>query len=572
MKHLSWLLFGAALFLGILVDFLFYDTTTIGLNVFLMQLAILATTLGLAYRLQTPIPTGVWVASVFALLYSLTFVIWTSDIGLTLSWLGMLFANLVLVAYLVGHHGKFHHPFHFFVDATKHAFEAIFTRWGIFADLKVPNLSVRNSSVLRGILITIPILLIFGALFLGSDLILQQHTESLRAWLSDYFDTSSIPVHITIITFSAVGFLLIFAASFWRRLRVAECKALASRYATESAIILIAVDVLFFVFIVFQGVYLFGGQAAWDNIESITYSEYAVAGFNELATVAALVILLILSLRYFHTERIQGKLIKLAELSLIVLTLAILYSAWMRMALYVAQYDFTPARLFGFWFFITTAIVLALLAYHIVKKIPQYTFMQHSAIVIGAAMLIFTVMAPDALSVRLNVARADDGRMNAFPLFHQLSAEAFPAMVSALTDEEINIGILEPEEICDVVKPHYSSHPNDGGKLTEIKDQDLNEDRVDAFFMERHALNRFQEIWDSAYFVTKYPRGWGMGELTKEPRDSWRTWNLSRASIPRNADHTIAYDLAVPIISHEEFAAICGFPLVDPDVFPQPTP
>ncbi len=64
---------------------------------------------------------------------------------------------------------------------------------------------------------------------------------------------------------------------------------------TESTVVLIAVDLLFALFVFIQFRYLFGGQA---NITPVgyTYSEYARRGFGELVAVAFLSLGLILGL------------------------------------------------------------------------------------------------------------------------------------------------------------------------------------------------------------------------------------------------------------------------------------
>ena len=566
MKHLPWKLLGAALALALVFDLLFYKTASVGINVLIMQIAILLASLGLVYHFKRTVSKGAWIAMGFALMFALTFAIWTSEIGTALSTLGIIVSNFYFALFLLGHHGKFHHPLHLIGDGVRYFAETYVTRLSIFGDFKIPAVSLRNSAILRGVLIAVPILIIFIALFLGSDLILQQRAEGLTDWLDDLFESGNIIKHVMLISSLTFVFLIFFAGVFWKRLQIAELKALVIKHNVESGIILFGVNILFFAFIIFQSVYLFGGQNAWNGIEGITYSEYAVQGFNELAAVTVLVVLLILSLRFFHTERSFKKIVHTAELILIVETLAIVFSAWKRMSLYVAQYDFTPARLFGFWFFILATVILLLLAYHIIKRVPQHKFMQQAPIVIGIAMLIFTISAPDALSVRMNIARAGGNDIDAFPLFNHLSAEAFPAMVGVLTSEEYQSRLKEPEEFCKYIEPDYAS-----GRIVRILDTD---DEYAVIRKQDSAArigsNRFEVSWNNVYW--KYDRnrnrnfdGKGDPQPKKIPREDWRTWNLSRVNVPRNADKTIPYELTVERPSSESLAAACGIPLDDPN-------
>lgn len=546
MKHLPWKLLASALTLGVLFDVLFYKTQSVGINVLLMQTAILLVSFGLAKYLKQPVSKGTWISAIFSLLFAATFAIWTSLIGTTLSAFGLITSNIFFAVFLLGHHGKVHHPFHAAVDGIRYIAETYITRLSIFGYFKIPVFSLRSSSVLRGILIALPIVIIFAALFLGSDLILQQRAEGFTTWLDEFINSGDVTAHIMIIAFFTFLFLIFFAGAFWKRLKFDELKTLTVKHNIESAIILISVNVLFFAFIIFQGVYLFGGQAAFNGIEGITYSEYAVNGFNELATVAVLVILLILSLRYFHTERSMRKLVHITELILIAETLAVVFSAWKRMALYVAQYDFTPARLFGFWFFILCAIILLLLAYHIVRKIPQYKFMQQAPIIIGIAMLLFTASAPDALAVKLNVKRGD---IDPFPLFHDLSAEAYEIMDDVLNSGNYEFGLLDTsiEDYCPFVFSNYENNKIKSFTWTNVYLS--TDDYPDA-----DAMNK---DYDLRFDLVRFKNDWAHIRM----HNSWRTWNFSRSRVPeieqqeqdnRNIQYTV-----------EETAEACGLHVGD---------
>lgn len=541
MKHLEWKLLGAALLLAIIFDVLFYKTEGLGLNVFLMQIAILGVSIGLAKYRKHSIPAGTWVAGSFALLYSITFVIWTSAIGTAMSFLGLIVSNIIFASYLLGHHGKFHHPLHAIADGFRYTAETFFTKISILGRLKFHSLSIRNSSVVRGILITIPIVLMFLALFLGSDLILQQRAQGITHWLDTFLSSGDVIAHVFIIGFWTILFLVFFAAAFWKRMTFDDLKHLVIKHNIESAIVLVSVNLLFLAFIIFQAVYLFGGQSAWENIEGITYSEYAVQGFNELATVAILVVFLILSLRYFHTEKTQRKLIHAFELVLIGQTLLIVFSAWKRMALYVAQYDFTPARLFGFWFFILAAAILLLLAYHIARKIPQYKFIQQGLILTGIATLLFTMSAPDALSVRLNTARAENNQLDPFPLFNDLSAEAYLVMNNVLKSGDYDTGLLDTTitDYCPFVRAHY----NDSKivSFTLIPDSNIREDLREDFELRRE-IARFDNKWSR-----------------KATQHDWRSWNLSRSNL-QEQEHID--DRGIPFPA-DKVAEACGMRVGD---------
>ncbi len=511
------------------------------------------------------------ISALFSLLFAFTFVIWTSDIGLSLSALGLVVSNALFALYLMGHHGKFHHPVSMAFETSRRYIETLITRVEILGHLKLPRVSTRNNAVVRGVLISIPVVVIFGSLFLASDLVLQQRVSNFSNWF-DNFSGQDIVAQLFIIGFVSFIFLLFFAAAFWKRFTFNDFNQLVSQHRTESAIVLVSANVLFALFIIFQSVYLFGGQNAWDKIEGITYSDYAVQGFNELATVAILVILLILTLRYFHAERVNKKIIRAAEILLLAETLTIVISAWVRMSLYVQQYDFTPARLFGFWFFALAAVLLVLLAVHVFAKTPQYKYLQQALVVTGIAMLVFTMSAPDALSVKMNIARADDGNVAAFPLFNQLSAEAYPIMERVLTSGELGYGLLDSvEDYCPHVDPIYSAQ---NGLLQEI-DSKVDGGVIDTDRDVRQSIERFEQRWHREYFKTvqgDFPENGGRRESTEVKRYDWRSLNLSRTNVPRLENGDLSIDLNIYQFSNGNIAAACGFPLRDPNFIPPSTP
>ncbi|MBU4315405.1 DUF4173 domain-containing protein, partial [Patescibacteria group bacterium] len=405
MKHSALKVTLCALVLGVIFDALVYKTNEMGLNILLMQIAVLAVFFGLMYHAKLTITKQTIIAGAFAFLFAGTFVIWTSTIGLTLSMLGLLGANTFLVLFAWGHHGIFYHPLSIAVDTLRYGMQTLLTRFGIISDIRIPKTGEHGSAIARGAIITIPILIIFFLLFLSSDLMLQNKTQAVQVWLESIFGPFNLIAHVIIIGFFTLVFLLILASMFWKRLDITLPKIANSHSIIESAVILIGSNALFLFFLIFQGFYLFGGQNAFEAFPDISYSQYAVAGFNQLAVVAILVLLLILTLRHFHGVKINSKLVAVAEIALLAQTTALLISAWVRLSMYVAEYAYTPARLFGFWFFIVSAILIITLGVHIIRSITQNKYITQALLILGCSILIFTAISPDALTVRLNIAR-----------------------------------------------------------------------------------------------------------------------------------------------------------------------
>jgi len=548
MKNLSWKLLIGALFIASTFEILFYKTSTPGINVVLFEIVIIGTVTLLARHTKHKIPTYGFVAAGFALAFATTFAIWTSALGITLSIAGLIFANFFFALAILGHSGTFNHPINLIFESVKHAFQTLFKRLGIFRTFHAPDFSDESSGVLRGLMFAVPVVLIFAALFFASDLILQKRATGLTDWVQTYFGVSDIFAHVFFIGILTLLLLLFFSAAFWRRLEMKELASITSKFNTESTVILALSTLLFLAFIIFQSFYLFGGQAAWESIEGLTYSEYAVKGFNELATISVLVLGLILSLRFLHAEQARNKAVPILETVLLLETVFIIISAWIRLQLYVAEYDFTPARLFGFWFFILTTILLILLALNILLKKPQYKYLHQSLVIIGVMMLAFTASAPDALSVKLNIRRmTNENPLDPFPHFNALSAEAYPVMHEALTNDDYEIGRLETTitDYCSLIEAYYEDHDqnrdtpqiiNSFSYKNTNKDNKIN-DALWEDFQVRRDIASFEKKWNNRQFEYNRHKVTDDDPRYIVKKLDWRAWNLAQMKLPNAQEY-----------------------------------
>jgi hypothetical protein len=131
----------------------------------------------------------------------------------------------------------------------------------------------------------------------------------------------------------------------------------------EAATILVAVDVLFGVFVLLQLAYLFGGQ---DTLAAtgLPYAQYARSGFFELVWVAVLaggLLAIVHAIAVRRTPALVG-----AGLALAGLTAVVLASALLRLRIYQDAYGWTELRFYVLativWLAIGIGITVALLA------------------------------------------------------------------------------------------------------------------------------------------------------------------------------------------------------------------
>ena len=260
-------------------------------------------------------------------------------------------------------------------------------------------------AVLRGFAIALPLLLLFGGLFVAADAVF----ESL---VSDFFDFDVVEI---------LGHLLLFSVFAWTScglLRVAliggELPAPENRPGflhlgiVELGTVLGLLNVLFLSFVVVQVRYLFGGAQGFLASAGLTYAEYARRGFFELVTVTALVLPLLLLAHWLlrPDKPIHEKILRLLSGSLIALLFVVMASALQRMSLYTAEFGLTELRLYTTAFMAWISVVLIFFLLLTVLR-GHRRYFAFCALVSGfLAIAILNALDPDALIVRTNHQRS----------------------------------------------------------------------------------------------------------------------------------------------------------------------
>ena len=205
--------------------------------------------------------------------------------------------------------------------------------------------------------------------------------------------------------------------------------------ATETLVVLVAVDVLFAAFAIVQVVYLFGGADTLATI-GMTYSDYARQGYFQLVAVVALAGLLLLGA---HEVVGRTRPFMVAALTLLGLTAVILASAALRLRLYQDAYGWTELRFFVAasiaWLAACVVIAALLLARNRMRWLPHGLAMSAVAVTLAVSAL-----GPQAFVMRENLARVLDpglvppGGHSGFDAGYALTLgdDAIPALVAAL--------------------------------------------------------------------------------------------------------------------------------------------
>jgi hypothetical protein len=289
---------------------------------------------------------------------------------------------------------------------------------------------------LIGLLIALPLLLVFGALFAAADPVFAEKSQALFSWikikdLNDLIQPLILAVVIAYISFGAIAFAFTRGAL---RQPVNPDRPLFKTFlgTTESMVVLVLLNLLFASFLFVQFRYFFGGGEN-INISGYTYSSYARKGFFELLTVAIFAGGLHWGLNAVTVkEQPKQKLAFALAVSILFLQVAVvLVSAFNRMRLYVEAYGLTQERLLPQIFMVILALILlALLVMEWLKRFDRL------AVVLTLSLFVFTAVIAGInvdrfiASRNLELAKTSAKLDGSFAV-ERLSADALPVLFEA---------------------------------------------------------------------------------------------------------------------------------------------
>jgi hypothetical protein len=288
---------------------------------------------------------------------------------------------------------------------------------------------VRVAPVLRGVVIAVPIVFVFGALFVSADAVFARLASDVLSWHPDVDveDLVGRAFVVLLVAWCAAGLLGLAgglmpvflpdalevggaaARPARRSLGAASATDLAGPDrdrlgSTEAATVLAVVDGLFAVFVVLQVAYLFGGHETM-TLAGLTYAEYARRGFFELVLVAVLAGTLAVTLDLAVGLRSRVQLA--AALALLGLTGVVLASALLRLRLYQDAYGWTELRFVVLTAIAWLSVALAVAAGLLLARRTPWT-LHALGIMVLVTIAAMNVVGPQAFVTARNVERAID--------------------------------------------------------------------------------------------------------------------------------------------------------------------
>jgi hypothetical protein len=297
---------------------------------------------------------------------------------------------------------------------------------------------VRSSSrglwpVLRGVLLALPILLIFGVLLGSADLVFQRELDALISLLR----LERLPefvfrlLYVLAAAWTLLGVFLHAASQNRSDSLLGDRVQAGTRFLgfTEASIVLAGVVLLFSAFVLVQFRYFFGG-AQNIGLDGYTFAEYARRGYGELMAVAVLSLLLLLGLGTI-TRRAsirQQRIFSGLSIAVVVLVGVMLVSAYMRLGLYEMAYGYTRLRTYVHVSLIWLGVLLAaVVALEVVRR-ERWFASAALACSLGFGLTV-AVLNVDAFIAAQNVSRAQRGQGLDVAHLGSLSTDAVPGLV-----------------------------------------------------------------------------------------------------------------------------------------------
>ena len=291
--------------------------------------------------------------------------------------------------------------------------------------------SARARAWVRGLAITLPVLVGFALLLAGADPVFAAWRDAVadlvKSW--EFVPRVVFFMALLVIVLGAYGYASIESGSSPAIKAKAPDRWLGS---TERFILLAGVTALFWVFLAVQLGYLFGNLPRFPA-SGMTFAEYARRGFGELSIVAsASALLIVVSERYGNDDG-RERTLRLLTFAVITAVLLLLGSALRRVWLYEAAYGFTTARLYARFYMYAVAVGLVMLSIEVAGDFDAGRLFRRAA---AAATILFIVLIywnHEAWIASRNMDRfASTGKLDVAYLTRGLSPDAIPAIAERL--------------------------------------------------------------------------------------------------------------------------------------------
>ena len=291
--------------------------------------------------------------------------------------------------------------------------------------------SDRARSVLRGLIITLPVVIIFALLLSTADPIFADWREAIKDLIAnwEFLPRTVFFLGLLTITLGAYGFA-VYAEP--KPAPLAEREPRKFIGPTERLMLLSSVALLFWIFLAVQLSYFFGNLPEVQG-SGMTFAEYARRGFAELTVVATASVILILVSERFGLTDSRGGQIRIATLAVLIGVLFLLASAFNRVLLYEEAYGFTTARLYAQADMLIVAVALLMLGWEMRGQLDPSRFFRRTFATATTVFIVLLYWNHHAWIANRNIDRvAATGKLDTDYLSRDLALDAVPTLIERL--------------------------------------------------------------------------------------------------------------------------------------------
>ena len=290
----------------------------------------------------------------------------------------------------------------------------------------------RGGRVLVGLLLTVPVLLVFGGLLASADGRFGRVLSGLLSWNLDDAATALMQLGFWCFLLGGPVYAGLLARRPAPQLPPVRTPQLG---LTELGMPLLSLSLLFSAYLGVQtGTFSGGGPGAGQ-----TYAEAARRGFGELTAVAALTLLLLLAAHALLRRELRGSRGYRALGAAVLLPLALLIvSAYLKLSAYIGAYGLSEIRVLGAVFL--SWVSVSLLAYAVLTWRGGLERFASFSLVSGLGLIVgLNLVNPGRLIASVNVGRIPQGNVDgrgfqqaSFYHLLTLGADAAPIIVAHL--------------------------------------------------------------------------------------------------------------------------------------------
>lgn len=292
-------------------------------------------------------------------------------------------------------------------------------------------------SMIRGVAITIPIVLVFALLLASADPTFALWRDTIHDLIADwaFIPRTIFFIGILAITLGAFGY----AERGVKAVSPEITPLIGSERvsdgwigSTERLILMGGVALLFWTFLAVQLSYLFGNLPSVTG-SGMTFAESARRGFGELSVVASFTaVIIILTERYGKKDE-RHSLLRTITLSVIVAVFLLLGSAFHRVSLYEEAYGYTTARLYAQAYMIIVAISLVALVREVLTTLEPSRLFLRAWMTAALTFVVLLYWNHQAWIANRNIdLYASTGKLDTVYLTRDLSEDAIPTIVRRL--------------------------------------------------------------------------------------------------------------------------------------------